>query len=90
MNLTSKETKFLSILNETRVVNGKFLEGFNKRIKDHFVFKNEDLVLSIKKFKSEGFLTELVLGKDESMYFFTDKVKKDMLDLELNKVRMSI
>ncbi len=87
MELTLKETKFLTILNETRIADGKLMEGYSRKVKEVFTYTNPELNAAIKKFKGNGLLSELDLGANEVMYFFTDKVSKDMLDKELVKVK---
>ena len=87
MELTTKETKFLTILNETRISGGKLMDGFSKKIKEHFSYTNSELNGAIAKLKGEGYLSELDLGGDEVMYFFTEKVDKDMLDKDLGKIK---
>lgn len=86
MNLTPKEVKFLTILNETRLSNGKLLKGYSERLRKEFSFRDKELREAVKKLRGNGLLTEMDLGGDDIMYFFTEKVSKDMLDKKLEEI----
>ena len=86
MNLTPKEVKFLTILNETRLSNGKLLKCYSERLRKEFSFKDKELREAIKKLSRNGLLTEMDLGGNDIMYFFTEKVSKDMLDKKLEEI----
>ena len=87
MDLTSKESKFLTILNETRLENGKMFDRYSKEVRKVFEFDDRELTLAIKNLKEKGMLSELNLGGNEVMHFFTEKVTKNMLDKKLQEIR---
>ena len=86
MSLTPKEAKFLTILNETRLVDGKLLKRYSDEIKKSFLFTDKELREAVKKLRGHGMLSEMNLGVDDVMYFFTEKVSKDMLDKKLEEI----
>lgn len=87
MDLTPREAKFLTIMNETRLVDGKLFKRDSDQIKKLFLFSDKELSAAVRKLKEKGMLTEMKLGADEIMYFFTEKVPKDMLDRKLREIR---
>ena len=87
MQLTENEIKFLSILNETRLEEGKMFGRYFEEVKEKFKFSNTDLNKAVKKLESLGLLTKVDTGGQEYVYFHTDKVEKLELDKELGKIR---
>jgi hypothetical protein len=85
--LTPKETKFLTILNETRLANGKMFGRYFEQIKEQFQFSNEELRNAVNKLVKMDLLVEINAGGDEFVYFHTDKVTKTALDKDLIKIR---
>ncbi|MBU0761200.1 MAG: hypothetical protein KJ718_05465 [Nanoarchaeota archaeon] len=87
MDLTPKETKFLTILNETRLSDGKMFGRYFEEIKGLFEFSNEELNKAVKKLVQMGLLTKIDAGGNEYVYFHTNKVTKTELDKDLIKIR---
>jgi len=87
MVLSQREIKFLSILNETRLSDGKMSERYLKEINEQFLFSNKELNQAIIKLVKIGFLSVISAGGDEYVYFHTEKVKKSELDNNLCKIR---
>lgn len=85
--LTPKETKFLTILNETRLTDGKMFGTYFDLIKEHFQFSNEELKSAVAKLLKLNLLTEIDAGGSEIVYFHTDRVNKVELDKDLLKIR---
>ena len=87
MELTSKEMKFLTIMNETRLDNGKMFKSEFERINKKFSFTDKELTSAVKKLTSNGLLSTIEVGGDEVVYFHTEKVSKDLLDKDLSRFR---
>lgn len=87
MLLTQKETKFLTILNETRLTDGKMLGRYADLVKEQFEFSNGELTSAVKKLLELELLTPIKAGGDEVVYFHTSKVEKIKLDPDLLKIR---
>ena len=86
MDLTQKDIKFLTIMNETRISDGKLLKGYSDEVKKQFEFTNKELNVAVKKLRGKGMLSAMDLGGDEVMYFFTEKVSEEMLDKKLVEI----
>ena len=86
MELAGKEKKLLTILHEARLIDGKLLNDYEKEIKKHFSFSDEELNKAIKKFLESGLLEEIKLKDNEVMYMHTKKVSQKMTDSELSEV----
>jgi len=86
MLLTEKEKKLLTVLHEARLVDKKFLKGYQKMIEEHFSFSYEGLDKLIAKFLKNKLLKEITLGDNEVMYFHTNKVTKEMIDDKLSNL----
>jgi len=87
MDLTARETKFLTIMNETRLADGKLFKRDSEEISKLFLFTDRELNAAIKKLTEKGMLSEINLGGNETIYFFTEKVSKDMLDKKLREIK---
>lgn len=87
MELTQNEIKFLTILNETRLSEGKMTGRYFEEIRALFKFSNEELNTVAKKLEKMDLLTKIDAGSKEFVYFHTDKVVKTELDKELSKIR---
>jgi hypothetical protein len=87
MALTPREVKFLTMMNETRLSDGKLfkrdLEAFSKI----FSFSEKELHSAVKKLVDLGMLSQMKLGGNEIIYFHTDKVSESELDEELKVLR---
>jgi len=90
MDLTARETKFLTIMNETRLADGKLFKRDSEEISKLFLFTDRELNAAIKKLTEKGMLSEINLGGNETIYFFTEKVSKDMLDKKLSERQLRI
>ncbi len=86
MKLTEKEKRFLSLVHESRFVDGKLLKSYEKIVKKHCSFSYKELHLAIAKFLNKGLLEAIALGNNEILYMHTDKVAKDMVDEALLKI----
>lgn len=86
MALTQNEIKFLTILNETRLAEGKMFGRYFEEVKEQFEFSNEELNDAVKKLVKLNLLTRIDIGGDECAYFHTDKVVKSDLDKKLSKI----
>ena len=87
MALTPNEIKFLTILNETRLTDGKMSGRYFGEIKELFKFSDKELSNAVKKLEEMNFLTKINAGGSEYVYFHTNKVIKTDLDKELSKIR---
>jgi len=87
MELTQKEIKFLTVLNETRLSEGKMSKKYFDQIKEQFPFSLEELESAVKKLVKMGLLTKIDAGGEEFVYFHTDKVVKTELDKDLTKIK---
>ena len=87
MELTGKEIKFLTIMNETRLSEGKILGNYSKEVREQFSFSSEELDLAVKKLVKIGMLSAIKTGKNEQVYFHTSKVTEDILDKDLMGIR---
>lgn len=86
MNLTQKEAKFLTILNETRLSEGKIFGRYSKEVSELFSFSNTELNDAVKKLLKMEMLSVIDVGGNDLVYFHTKKVTKDMLDKELAQI----
>lgn len=87
MTLSQREIKFLTILNETRLSDGKMSTRYLDDIKEQFLFSNKELNWAVIKFVKMGLLSEIATGGNEYVYFHTEKVEKSGLDKNLGKIR---
>jgi len=87
MELSQKDIKFLTILNETRLSGGKMPKKYFDEINEKFVFSNEEINNAAKKFVKIGLLSIIAAGGDEYVYFHTDKVIKSELNMDLIKIK---
>ncbi|MFH1802967.1 MAG: hypothetical protein ABH864_05990 [archaeon] len=87
MELTPKETKFLTVLNETRLADGKMFGQYSDLVKEQFDFSNEELTHAVKKLVKMDLLSSIDAGGNEFVYFHTAKVMKADLDKDLVKIR---
>lgn len=87
MQLTDSETKFLTILDETRLSDGKMSGRYFEEVKEQFKFSNTELTDAAKKLEKMGLLSKIDTGGKEFVYFHTDKVVKAELDEDLRKIR---
>src|SRR3989344_1922076 len=82
--LTPKETKFLTILNETRLSDGKMFGRYYDLIKEHFEFSNTELKNAVDKLLKMNLLMSIDAGGKEFVYFHTNKVAKAHLATSYN------
>ncbi|MDO8459771.1 MAG: hypothetical protein Q7S74_01550 [Nanoarchaeota archaeon] len=87
MELTASDIKFLTIMNETRLCEGKLFKRDSDEIGKVFSFKEKELNSAVKKLVKMGMLSPLDLGGNEVVYFHTEKVPKDKLDKDLIKIK---
>jgi len=87
MELTQKEIKFLSILNETRLSDKKMLGRYSEEVKKVFQFSNSELDAAVKKLVKMELISVIDVGGNEKVYFHTEKVSKDILEKELVAIR---
>lgn len=87
MALTQKETKFLTILNETRLTNGKMVGRYSTEVKEQFSFSDTELKSAVNKFVKMDLLSVIDAGGNDLVYFHTQKVNKEDLDKDLLKIR---
>lgn len=86
MNLTQTEIKFLTILHETRLADGKMFGRYFEEVKEQFQFTNAELASAVKKLEKMDLLMKIDAGGNEFVYFHTDKVMKVELDKYLSKI----
>ena len=87
MELTQKDIKFLTILNETRLSDGKMFGRYFQEVNKVFSFSENELNSAVKKLVKMEMLTSIDVGGNEQVYFHTDKVSKDKLDKDLREIR---
>ncbi len=87
MALTEKESKFLTIMKETRLEDNKLFKNYSEEVRKIFQFTDKELQNAVKKLLRDGMLSEMDLGAKETIYFHTDKVTEDMLDKKLGEIR---
>jgi DNA-binding Lrp family transcriptional regulator len=87
MELTEKEIKFLTIMNETRIDEGKMFGRYFEEVKQQFTFSTPELAAAVKKLEKLGLITKIGTGGNEFAYFHTDKVAKIKLDKNLSEIR---
>lgn len=87
MNLTDKEIKFLTIMNETRLCDGKLFKRDSEQFSKVFAFDEGELEPVVNKLVSLGLLSEMDLGGGEKIYFHTKKVSKISLSDELMGIK---
>jgi len=87
MDLTSRELKFLTIMNETRLSNGKIHGIYSQEVAKQFQFSEVELSSAVKKFVKLKLLSVIDAGGDELVYFHTEKVIKAELDKQLREIR---
>lgn len=87
MELIPKDIKFLTIMNETRLTNGKMLGRYFEEISKQFAFSNSELNASVKRLVKMDMLSVIDAGGKDMVYFHTDKVSRDLLDKELMTVK---
>lgn len=87
MQLSDKEIKFLTIMNETRLANGKMFGRYSQEVGKIFQFSDAELGSAVKKLVKMKMLSVIDAGADELVYFHTDKVVKANLDRNLREIR---
>ena len=87
MELNQKDMKFLTILNETRLSNGKMFGRYFEEVKEVFSFSNSELDTAVKKLVKMEMLSVIDVGGNERVYFHTSKVNKEKLDKDLRVIR---
>ena len=87
MELTQKDMKFLTILNETRLSDGKMFGRYSEEVGKLFEFSDAELSTAVRKLVKMGMLSVINAGRDEIVYFHTDKVKQDKLDKSLRVLK---
>ncbi len=87
MELTQKDIKFLTIMNETRLSDGKMFGRYSDEVKGVFDFSDGELGASVKKLVKMGMLSVMEISSNEKIYFYTDKVSKEKLDRNLREIR---
>jgi hypothetical protein len=87
MELTPKEIKFLTIMNETRLCDNKMFRRDSEAISKIFTFDDKELGAVVKKLVKMDMLSVLDLGGNEKIYFHTDKVSQFELDKELKLIK---
>jgi len=87
MELMPKDIKFLTIMNETRLTNGKMFGRYFEEVSEQFKFSNSELNTAVKKLVKMDMLSVIDAGGKDMVYFHTDKVSKDQLDKELMTIR---
>ena len=87
MELMPKDIKFLTIMNETRLTNGKMFGRYFEEVSEQFKFSNSELSVAVKKLMKMDMLSVIDAGGKDLVYFHTDKVSKDQLDKELMTIR---
>ena len=87
MELMPKEIKFLTILNETRLSNGKMSGRYFDEVNKQFTFSNAELNAAVKKLMKLDMIMVIDAGGKDMVYFHTDKVQKDILDKELLTIK---
>lgn len=87
MELTQKETSFLTLMNETRLTGSKMFKRDSDIFRKVFSFSDEELIAAVNKLVKAGFLTAMDLGSDELIYFHTKKVSPEILDERFSSIR---
>jgi hypothetical protein len=87
MELTNKEIKFLTILNETRLSDGKMFGRYSDEVSKVFSFSDSELNSAVRKLIKMNMLSVVDAGGKELVYFHTDKVDKNDLDKHLMEIR---
>jgi hypothetical protein len=87
MELTQREIKFLTFMNETRLSDGKLFKRDLEEVNKVFEFNDKELNAAVKKLVDIGMLSSMDLGGNEKIYFHTEKVAADKLDKDLSKFR---
>ena len=87
MELTQKDMKFLTIMNETRLSDGKMFGRYSEEVGKLFEFSDAELGAAVRKLVKMGMLSVINAGGSEIVYFHTDKVKQDKLDKSLMVLR---
>ena len=87
MELTSKELKFLTVMDATRLSDKKLFKRDSEEFRKFFSFTDKEMNVAVKKLVKMGLLSEMDLGAKEIVYFHTDKVPRDSLDMRLKSAR---
>ena len=87
MELTQKEIKFLTIMNETRLADGKIHGRYSQEVSKVFSFSDSELKNAVNKLLKMKMLSVIDAGGNELVYFHTDKVVKSELDKQLREIR---
>jgi len=87
MELTTKDIKFLTIMNETRLADGKMLGRYSEEVSKRFSFSDAELENAVKKLVKMNMLSVIDAGGKELVYFHTEKVDKSELDKRLGEIR---
>ncbi len=87
MELTQKDMKFLTIMNETRLSDGKMFGRYSEEVSKLFLFSDAELSTAVKKLVKMEMLSVIDVGGNERVYFHTDKVTEDKLDKDLMGIR---
>jgi hypothetical protein len=87
MELNGKDMKFLTILNETRISDGKMVGRYSDEVSKVFTFSKSELDLAIKKLIRMDMISVLEISGNEKVYFHTKKATVDKLDRRLREIR---
>jgi hypothetical protein len=83
MELTQKELKFLTIMDETRLSGNKLFKSDSEQFKKLFSFTDKELSVAVRKLVRMELLDEIDVGANEIVYFHSSKVSKNILDAKL-------
>ncbi len=87
MELTDREIKFLTIMNETRLCDWKMVGRYSDEVSKIFSFSNSELNAAVKKLVKMEILSVIDVGGNELVYFHTDKATEYKLDKDLKEIR---
>jgi hypothetical protein len=87
MDLTPKDLKFLTILNETRLADGKMFGRYFEEVREKFQFSNSELDAAVKKLVKLEMLSVIPIGGNERVYFRTEKASSFPLDKDLLAIK---
>lgn len=87
MELTPKEMKFLTIMDETRLIDGKMSGRYFDEVSEQFIFSNSELTAAVSKLVKMNMLSVINAGGKDMVYFHTDKVNKEKLDKNLRVIK---
>ena len=87
MELTDKDIRFLTIMNETRLSDGRLFGRYSEEVNKVFPFTPLELEAAVKKLLSMNLLSQMKLDRNETLYFHTEKVFKIALDRKLKQIK---